>query len=51
MAAMASQRYLAEHYADRNRRRAVQSRYAGPDRTTSQVEVFQLLTPELRELL
>jgi len=51
MAAMASQRYLAEHYAERNRQRAVQSRYAGADRAVQQVEVFQRLTPELRELL
>ena len=51
MAAMASQRYLAEHYAERNHQRAVQSRYAGSDRDTRQVEVFQRLTPELRELL
>jgi len=51
MAAMASQRYLAEHYAERNRQRAVQSRYAGADRAVGQVEVFQRLTPELRELL
>jgi 4-oxalomesaconate hydratase len=51
MAAMGSQRYLAEHYAERNRQRAVQSRYAGTDRGTRQVEVFQRLTPELRELL
>jgi 4-oxalomesaconate hydratase len=51
MAAMASQRYLAEHYAERNRQRAVQSRYAGAGADTRQVEVFQRLTPELRELL
>jgi 4-oxalomesaconate hydratase len=51
MAAMGSQRYLAEHYAERNRQRAVQSRYAGADHGTRQVEVFQRLTPELRDLL
>jgi 4-oxalomesaconate hydratase len=51
MAAMASQRYLGEHYAERNRQRAVQSRYAGTDRRTTHVEAFQRLTPELRELL
>jgi 4-oxalomesaconate hydratase len=51
MAAIGSQRYLAEHYSERNRQRAVHSRYAGSDRGTLQVEVFQRLTPELRELL
>ena len=51
MAAIASQRNLAQHYAERYRQRAVESRYAGTDRDTLQVEVFQRLTPELRELL
>ncbi len=51
MAAIASQRYLAEHYAERNRQRAVQSRYAGSERSVTHVEAFQRLTPELRELL
>jgi hypothetical protein len=51
MAAMGSQRYLAEHNAERNRQRAVQSRYAGANRGTRRVEVLQRPTPELRELL
>jgi 4-oxalomesaconate hydratase len=51
MAAMASQSYLAEHYGERNRQRAVQAKYAGVGAATRQVEAFQRLTPELRELL
>jgi 4-oxalomesaconate hydratase len=50
MAAMASQSYLAAHYGERARQRAVQARYAGASRQATRVEAFQRLTPELREL-
>ena len=40
MAAVGSQRYLAELYAERNRQRAVQSRYAGSGRDVRQVRSF-----------
>lgn len=48
MAAMASQSYLAGHYAQRAEQRALQSRYAGSSTATLYVEAFQRLTPELR---
>ena len=51
MAAMGSQRYLAEHYAERTASARCSRATAGTDRGMRQVEVFQRLTPELRELL
>ena len=51
MSAMASQRYLKEHYTQRAEQRAFQSRYAGFGKETKYVEAFQRLTPEKRSYL
>jgi 4-oxalomesaconate hydratase len=51
MEEMSSQAYLAEHYGERARQRAVQAKYAGAQPQTQRVEAFQRLTPELRDRL
>ncbi len=45
MAAMTAQSYLRDHYRERARQRAVQSRYFGAGRETQAVEAFQRITP------
>jgi len=45
MACMASQSYLAAHYEERGRQRAVQARYFGAPRSAQYAETFQRLSP------
>ncbi len=49
--AMGAQAFLREHYTERARQRAFQSRYAGAGSEVEYVEAFQRLTPEMRSAL
>lgn len=51
MAAMGAQSYLREHYRERSRQRALQSRYFGATDKVLQVEAFQLATPRFTDRL
>ncbi len=51
MQAMGAQAFLHDHYEERARQRAFQSRYAGAGPEVEYAEAFQRLTPELRASL
>ena len=49
--AMGAQTYLRDHYTERARQRAFQSRYVGAGPEVEYVEAFQRLSPEMRPAL